>query len=85
MTDLVAQERKFVANSRLKKAEKINFLSNLVPIKTVLLLPFFLKDPVEQEDQVSFLKLILDLDLSTLPKNIHRQQLVFSLIDFTQI
>ena len=46
VTDLVAQERKFVANSRLKKAEKINFSWNLVAIKTVLLLPFFLKDPV---------------------------------------
>ena len=43
---LEAQERKFVANSRLKKAEKINFSWNLVPKKTVLLLPFFLKDPV---------------------------------------
>ena len=47
MTDLVAQERKFVAYSRLKKAEKFNFSLNLVPIKSVLLLPFFLKDPVE--------------------------------------
>ena len=46
MIDLVAQERKFVANSQLKNAEKINFSLNLVPIKTVLLLPFFLKDPV---------------------------------------
>ena len=49
MTDLVAQERKFVANSRLKNAEKINFSWNLVPIKTVLLLPFFLKDPVDED------------------------------------
>ena len=40
---------------------------------------------LEQEDQVSFLKLILDLDLSTLPKNIYQQQLIFSLVDFTQI
>ena len=46
MTDLVAPERKFVAYSRLKKAEKFNFSLNLVPIKSVLLLPFFLKDPV---------------------------------------
>ena len=44
---LEATERKFVANSRLKKAEKINFLWNLVPEKTVLFLPFFLKDPVD--------------------------------------
>ena len=48
VTDLVAQERKFVANSRLKKAEKINFSWNLMPTKTVLLLPFFLKDPVDR-------------------------------------
>ena len=47
MIDLVAQERKFVANSRLKNAEKIIFSGNLVPIKIVSLLPFFLKDPVE--------------------------------------
>ena len=47
VTDLVAQQHKFVANSRLKKAEKINFLWNLVLIKTVSLLPFFLKDPVD--------------------------------------
>ena len=47
LADLEAQERKFVANSRLKKAEKINFSWNLVPKKTVLLLPFFLKDPVD--------------------------------------
>ena len=40
---------------------------------------------LEQEEQVSFLKLILYLDLSTLPKNIYRQQLIFSLVDFTQI
>ena len=46
LADLEAQERKFVANSRLKKAEKINFSWNLVPKKNVLLLPFFLKDPV---------------------------------------
>ena len=46
LADLEAQERKFVANSRLKKAEKINFSWNLVPIKTVLLLPFILKDPI---------------------------------------
>ena len=46
MIDLVAQERKFVANSRLKNAEKIIFSGNLVPIKIVSLLPFFLKDPV---------------------------------------
>ena len=53
VTDLVAQERKFVANSRLKKAEKVNFSWNLVPIKSVLLLPFFLKDPVYNSLQVS--------------------------------
>ena len=46
MTDLVAQQCKFVANFRLKKSEKFNFSLNLVPIKTILLLPFFLKDPV---------------------------------------
>ena len=56
MTDLVAQERKFVAYSRLKKAEKFNFSLNLVPIKSVLLLPFFLKDPVG-EDQYTGEKL----------------------------
>ena len=43
---LETKERKFVANSRLKKAEKIYFLCKIVLIKTVLLLPFFLKDPV---------------------------------------
>ena len=46
--DLGALEDEFAANSWPKTAEKTELLLKLVPLKTVLLLSFFLEDPVYQ-------------------------------------
>ena len=64
LADLEAQERKFVANSPLKKAEKTNFSWNLMPIKTVLLLPFFLKDPVYEREKCGYGAFIWKSDIA---------------------
>ena len=45
--DLGALEDEFAANSWSKTAEKTELLLKLVPLKTGLLLSFFLDDPVE--------------------------------------
>ena len=45
--DLEALEDEFAANSWSKTAEKTELLLKLVPLKTGLLLSFFLDDPVE--------------------------------------
>ena len=46
VVDLGAVEDKFVANSGPKTAEKTQLLWKRMPVQTVLLLPFFLDDPV---------------------------------------
>ena len=46
VVDLGAPEDKFVANSGPKTAEKTQLLWKWMPVQTVLLLPFFLDDPV---------------------------------------
>ena len=46
VVDLGALEDKFVANSVPKTAEKTQLLWKWMPVQTVLLLPFFLDDPV---------------------------------------
>ena len=48
LADLEAQEVYFVLNFQFRTAKKSPFVWNLVPMKTVWLLSFFLDDPVGQ-------------------------------------
>ena len=50
--DLEALENEFAANSWPKTAEKTELLLKLVPLKTGLLLSFFLDDPVVAKSQI---------------------------------
>ena len=52
--DLGAQEDEFAANSWSKTAEKTELLLKLVPLKTGLLLSFFLDDPVVKSKVQTF-------------------------------
>ena len=49
VVDLGAQKDKFAANSGPKPVEEIKLLWNLMPVQTVLLLTFFLDDPVHDQ------------------------------------